>query len=332
MIRNYIFLLILLSSQISSYQRSMPCNAGYNAPYRIRSCLDVFTNFQFLYYQGIEEGLDVGSDQTTNGNATTIHIKGMDFSFDPGFKIGIGKYLNHDDWQVYFQYMRFHQTTSTSFTGDNITPYWSFQDAVYTQAKAKWKLKLDTFDLKLAREFFIGQCLTFKTHVGLRGAYIRQQYKATYEDFDTLTTSDNKLSSFGIGPSMGFDMKWFVCNQFHLFGDFVWGILHTSYTTFSQKIHSQGQLGNTSEMGEFTSTLKNDNPNFLRPEVEATVGLAWGRPYCSSKYYLDLKVGYNFHVFWDQNIFYTPVGTTYYSSNTGSLYLHGLMLSFGLHY
>lgn len=326
------FIFSLLLSSLCSAQICPPCQAGYNAPYRIPSCMDMFTNFQFLYYQGIEEGLDVGNDQTTNGNTITIRNQGMNFSFDPGFKIGIGKYLNHDDWKVYLEYMRFHQSTSTSFSGNMITPYWGFSNATYTEAKATWKLKLDIFDLELAREYFIGKCLTVNTHVGLRGAYIRQQYKANYEDIDTVTTSDNKLSSWGIGPSMGFDMKWFICNRFHLYGDFLWGILYTNYITFSQKIHTEGQLGNSSNVGQFTSNLTKSDPCFLRPEVEANVGIGWGRPYCSKKYYLDLKLGYNFNVFWDQNIFYRPSSTSYYYSNPGSLYLHGVSLSLRFHY
>ena len=87
MFKYYVSLFVFLFSSLAAGSCQVPCQAGYNAPYRIKSCLDVFTRVQFLYYQALEEGLDLGSDQTVDGNTTTVRIKGMDFFLVPALKL-----------------------------------------------------------------------------------------------------------------------------------------------------------------------------------------------------------------------------------------------------
>ena len=75
-------------------------SAGYNASARIevRGSWDVYTAVNGLYWQPLEDNLDLGIFSTSSTNQLPItggDVIGMDFDYSPGFQAVFGICLGH---------------------------------------------------------------------------------------------------------------------------------------------------------------------------------------------------------------------------------------------
>lgn len=353
-----------------------PCVCAYNAPYGIdvRCGWDLFVTGSFLYWKAAEENLEYG-DLSTNTNPSGTgnnfefndQAQEMGFEYKPGFKVGLGLDFDYDNWELYAEYTYLHSTISNSTTVNpedlsttTIHPSWVFNlgsvvnlfNSDFTEASAKWNVKLDIGDLELARQYYVGRHLTFRTFASLRAAWIRQTYTATYDNENNPTNlqisieSTSKTRSWGIGPRMGVDTKWLFCEGFRLFADASASILFTKYTTDSiDQLATQATAAGAPNFGvpfDVTSTYS-DNKHlcFLRPQAEMTIGAGWGDYFFCNKWFFDVEVGYTFNVFWNQNMFHRNITSNgpqphvgdgigrafIYFDREGDLYFHGLTVT-----
>ena len=66
----------------------------------------------------------------------------------------------------------------------------------------------------------------------------------------------------------------------------------------------------------------------LTPNLEAALGLAWGTYFDNMNWHFGLTAGYEFHIFWHQNLLLSCRNLTIYSeTKDGNLILHGLTIS-----
>lgn len=347
-----------------------PSNCAYNAPHGIDLLCDwnVFATASFLYWEAKEDNLELGAiivEDDVAGTVITnedITIVGMDFEYNPGFKVGLGYNFNFDNWQIYAEYTYHHSTTTASIdsipkeTGginnSNLAVFWKSSLVNDTdlaefepdRASSKWKMHLDMADFELAREYYVGRCLTFRTFGGLRAAWIRQTYNVEYEELFTsgnfenqvneILTASHKTKSWGIGPRVGSDIHWLFCNNFRIFIDTSVSILFTKYTTASIcslfEDYSSNDLSLNDEVN--TKTKRNTDPCFLRPTAEISLGLGWGDYFFCNKWYFDIEIGYTTSVFWNQNMFVNMLTNNNNNkfeifNKGGDLYFHGLTVT-----
>lgn len=335
----------------------MPCECAFNAPCRVGTCWDFFATGSFIYWQAMEDGTDVGYAPTFNsdGIQTGLQLKQMDFDFKPGFKVGIGMNTDWDNWEVYAEYTWLHLTNSRSFSvsdgtaiptsGEvNIAPWVptangfpsSSLDVASisgTSMKGRWQLKLDVVDLELARCYYVGQRLTFRTHYGLRGAFIRQHYNATLSTVNSLggefpapVTSFNQSHNWGVGARGGVDTHWMFCSGFYLFGNAAASLLYTQFGDDDDVKVNYTQNTTTAFGVSETGTVNIESGRrMLGPEFDMALGFGWADYIdCGNKWYLDLSAGYEFTTFFNQNAF-----RNFYSVNVSdtNLYFHGLTVT-----
>ncbi len=312
--------------------------SGYNAPSSIDVCSswDVFTTGSFIYWQASEDNLQLGINSDMTGsqalplNGTIIN---MDFGFKPGFKVGLGMNMGRDNWTLYSEYTWLQTNNSASFTEDDsqialslwTIPARSLSSELHS-ISGKWHLHLNLLDLVLQRNYYVGSQLTFSTYFGGRAAWINQKYHTTQTETTGSVSFDTsqKSESWAVGARAGLDADWLLGYGIRFYGKTAFDALYTQY-------------GRHAEIDNPTIATKDVNLheyaiNTIRPHSEIELGFGWGSYFDNNNWHIDLAAGYNFQVFFDQNMFIQFVGES--GSGVGSvvtrggnLYLQGLTTS-----
>lgn len=305
--------------------------SAYNAPGRIdvKGAWDFFASASFIYWKAMEEGLDVGIQRPTTLSTGTGHILYTNFKYKPGFQVGLGMNFNHDDWNLMAEYTRLHckNKKNHSYSTSYILPFWFYtleSAETLTSAKGIWKLRYDIIDLHLGRPYYTGTNLIFKPEFGLRGGWINQNFKAEYTtDAALLYYSKSTQHDWLIGPRASLGMDFLLGCDFVLFGKTALGL-------YFQKITNKYKM-----IDHDASTIQTTRSQkcFLTPNLELGVGLGWGTYFADNSWHFDVRLGYDFLIYWNQNHMrrladksdYSDLETT--ESAAGNLMMHGLTLT-----
>lgn len=333
-----------------------PENCGYNCPdsLDIKCSWDIGLYGAFLYFQAKEEGLETAIVTEIDPEPKTVEtqVVDMNFKYKPAFRVGFSANFCNDNWVLYAEYLWYHTTNAnTSFSIDaelnsilQVNNYWggfvngSFDQLSSTKrcdcydAEGSWKIDLDIVDLQLARKYYVGQCLTFMPHIGLRALWMDQKYKAEYFCLDfsllnesILLNSTSSFSSWAIGARGGIDTNWNFCAGIRFFGNTNLSILYTDYDSI--KSDSDALITTATDQFQAKGSFSTD-ACFLRPETDIALGVGWGDYFCCNSFYFDMAFAYEFHVFWDQNMLPNSGDySTIPSALRGNLYLHGLSIT-----
>jgi hypothetical protein len=317
---------------------------------------DVYFDGSFLYYYAREEGLDLansgqivnpsGSTYLTTSSVSNGAILSQTFNYQPAFKAGLG--ANFYEWIVSAEYTWIRQTTRTNRSAPAPVPIvtgigawvannW-FEQANATTGQglagsaisSKWRLVMDIIDLTAGRPFYEGQNLTISPFFGFRAAWIRQKINVTLDPSPLLTgitstsvESKNKSNCWGIGPRTGFGASCLLGMGFRLEGDAAVSLLYTSFTHIKHK-ESSAYASLPGTIG-----VSQNQTNVIRPELELGCGFGWGTYFFDQQYHIDLSAGYDFSIFWEQNMIRKVLDQTVtgVGSAANNLYLHGLNVS-----
>jgi hypothetical protein len=289
--------------------------SAYNHPARIdvNDSWDVFITGSFIYWQGIEGGLDLGhyyyTSQTAENPGAVVE---MNFKYKPGFKVALGTNLGHDNWILSAEYTWLHFSDTKSYADYldtiNIAEGWNYDDSCYL-LYAKWKFRYDMIDLEMARPYYLGTCLVFKPFVALRGGWIKQFYNwygatvAVSEETDyglsTLPTAydfaNNLQKTWLVGPRVGVNCDWIFFDDFRLIGN-------AAAALFYQNFNLTSDVGYYVEDTKYYGRILTDKNGQLTPNVEGALGLGWGSYFGSNNgWHFDLSLLYEVHYFWNQN-------------------------------
>jgi hypothetical protein len=299
-------------------------NYAAGARIEIAKDRDVYVNGSVLYWQAMEENLDLGHLDTSYIPTVPVSFprieKTIDFDFQyrPGFKLAAGMNLDRDQWDIFSEYTWYHTgDLSTSTNAVNAIIYLSVKDAnitnhVYDSAKSVWNLKMDFLDLLLARTYQVGTHLSFRTLYGIRGAWIRQRQTSTFASHTTAHTSGkysygytnqyyNKSISWGVGLKTGLETNWLLGHGIRIFGNGFVDILFTQYDLLLKQKFFETFTGTVDFYDWKTETQK--GVQFLRSHLDLELGLGYGFYFSKNERHIDLSAGYGFQVFWDQNMF-----------------------------
>ena len=268
----------------------------------------------------------------------------MDFDYHPAFKVSAGIGFNRDDWTACVEYTRFHSKDSNhkTISKDNLTELlilstWNASNQTFA-SKADWKLKNDLIDLSFGRPYYLGKKIVIKPHFGLRGGWIDQKYHLE----ETFLSDDTELNSFTnvksdswlIGPRAGVKTNWLLGKGFNFFGNIATSLFYQDFSTKYNYNYTTIVLETTRDI---SVNEKQDN-HYITPNLECALGLGWGSYFAKNKAHFNLSAGYEFHIFWNQNLMKSlaekvksGTGSTSDGSITetkeGDLMLHGLTVS-----
>lgn len=340
-----------------------PIQPAYASTSRIQICpgRDIYTSGSFTYWQPIQENMDLGIVSNNTGPVFGIFPYGINgnvvnpnFGYKPGFKVGLGVDLDHDDWDTCVQYTWFRGTgtTTTSLVPNTRTvlfPTWSipivevFGEVVtYSFASQTWSLHMDLLDWEIGRSYYMGNKLSFRPFFAARAAWIRQNLDVSYIDERiNFAVSNNrsvfisKIShSWAVGPRAGINSNWNIGNGFRLFGNAGGDILFTQYTKLlSEEIPLEGTdapphlfSASPAQIPGYTKIVKQKDLNCFRTHLNLELGFGWGSYLANNRWHIDLSAGYEIQVFFDQNMFRHFSNANQLANSqspNGNLYLHG---------
>ena len=310
--------------------------SAYNAPARIdvNGSFDLFITGSYIYWQPKVKDLIIARSIYLNNQGTSEYtFRKISPDYTSGFKVGIGKNFKYDNWCAYFEYTRFHSSDNMSFTLEDtvngtLQPTWLSSDNFgrnnFLTATGKWILHMDMMDLELSRPFYLGTKLIFIPHAGFRGGWLDQKIQAEYiPTADTTVTihSNNDFDNWLFGPRAGIDANWELGVGFRLFTNIATALLYQSNTV---KLYQENYTDPTT--ADINEIYK---PTQITPNLEAALGLGWGTYFDKNNWHFDLCIGYEFHIFWKQNLLRKVMNTNFAPVLTKSndLNLHGLLVT-----
>lgn len=271
-----------------------------------------------LYWEMREGGAENWGQVIPPAGATqNITVLQVPFNWSPGFRLGIGRQLQHDDWDVNFYYTRY-QTKGTdnavdgsggvyssylgnffvnNTTGGSISAY-----PHYASASMKWKFFFNTLDFELGRKFVIAPLLQVRPFIGLKGGIINQHMFTHWNNpvnVNTFTVATENLKNdfYGLGPSGGFDTTWKVYKKnkstFNFFANFS-GALMWGHWKFSDVYQNNIPL---------TVTVESSNINGACTVGRGLFGIEWNGEWYRTQ--VGVRLGYEAQVWFDQVQFYS---------------------------
>ncbi len=314
-------------------------NAAYNYPARIqtRCPWDFYADLSFIYWQPIQENMELGlANKTAVATGIDASVINMDFDFKPGFKIGMGGNFAHDNWDMHLEYTWFHNTNKQDSNGyaapGTILPSMGSPNQMgtqtYSSVSQKWNLKMDIIDLDLGRWCYVGTHLVVRPNFGARADWIRQKNVGNLTSATDTSVVTSRSSSWAIGPKIGLDSNWNIGSGFRVFGNGEADLLFTKYTRLRyNETHTNTQVS------DLNNTVRQSRVYAVKPHFDLELGLGWGTYLDCNNWYMDFAAGYEFQVFFDQNMFRHFNDSSMIGSSTlpnGNLYIQGLTATFRL--
>jgi hypothetical protein len=279
-----------------------------------------FLTADFLYWQAKEDGLEYALESkiiTSDPFTVESDLHDLDFNWNPGFRAGLGYIFgNHDQWDLslIYTYMRNdgHGSKSTNdLQEDPLSAMWApfVLGPFALEAKAHWHLSFNVLDCELGRNYFISKNIALHPHMGLRGAFIYQNYKADYVGVFRFTNgalsgntnykADNDFK--GVGLRAGTDFLWHFSSHWGLFGKAAGALFygHFHLEEDFRGLSLSGQGGSVSLNERNVSSSR--GMMRTRFNVDASIGIQWETFFSKKKRHLTLNLGYDLSHWFNQN-------------------------------
>jgi hypothetical protein len=164
--------------------------------------------------------------------------------------------------------------------------------STFGSAGGNWGCTVNVFDATLGKPYHISRKVIFNPHFGIRFAWIDQELGVDYGG--TAPANAIKFNAendfWGIGARMGVDTDWVLGYGFKLFSNLSSSILAGWFDTSQTfRLPGIGQPVNLS-----------DDPQMVVPNLELAAGFDWGTTFADCAYYLNIRAGYEFQVWWNQ--------------------------------
>lgn len=278
-------------------------------------CTDWDISIDFLYWEAIEKGLEY---------AVKRRIEEPRFYFKPAFRVGLGTHLGHDDWDLEFTYLQYNAHRSHRTFGAIQAVWTSPFSALWSEAKAKWKLHTHCFNVQLKNRLFISRAISLEPAFGLNLALIQQSFDVDYAASSLSSHIGMKNRSLNLGPLFSLNNRWSLSEHFDLLGVFSASLLASQ---FDVARHETGH----------TSVIEGNEYWAMRPQAAAALGFGWADCVFRSNrpVYYGLEVFYEAQVWWKQNMLYRFIDQTnsaMIAPTQGDLFFHGLTLNGYLHF
>jgi len=284
--------------------------------------VDFFADALYWY---TSETVDWAFTRTIEGISLESAYKTFSFNWAPGFRLGFGYNMLHDDWDTQASYTWFQSKafgeTSGLVTSAFLAARLSLLEPFKT-GKASLHIHYNMFDWTLGRSFFTSKSLLFRPSIGLRGGWINQKILSTWTipDFigplPLIANETIKQSFQGGGPTANARAKWCFGTLrkhfFYLSSEFVAGYLWGHWEIRDKFLDSL-------LTAIYVNTADRNFGSFL---LRANLGLGWDANFDHERAHFELRLGYEIEDWLNQfQIFSDASG-----SQNNDLILQGLHL------
>lgn len=291
-----------------------PYDLGLNCP------RDFYFHIDGLAFQAKQDGMEfaIQAREDTTEPGTPIapitygKVIGFGFSdgcgdldYNPGARVGLGFYLDHDAWNIDMSWTWVHVTNYKSVHADHdsvLIPLWllgsSDTGTFGNSASASWSACYNVFDVSLAKPYYVSRYLVLNPFFGARAADIHQEFSVHYAGStpDLKTIHHGEKNEFrGVGARFGVNSDWILGKGWWLFANVSTSILAGKFE-IHQKLNTPVAVTDAGEDGfDLHSDYFQNTPN-----MEIALGLAWSRAFDCNRYIVGLRASYEFVEWWDQ--------------------------------
>ena len=239
-------------------------------------------------------------------------MRSLGFKWNWGVRVGMGKNIGSENWDI----NAFYTTFTNSSDQKVVDAYSSFDEVTGTTAKGKTtgsfkgRINLNEVDINIGKSFFVSKHLHYHPYAGLMAAWVKQRYNLlTFNEIDASQTSipvagslnqnlEDQCKVFGIGPKVGLDTKWYLCNGFKINAALAGALLQSYYDVYRH------EHVNVHSVGDEPIDIENivDAPvHRLMPYARLVLGLGYEKFFMEGKRKLDLSLNWEMNQFWRVN-------------------------------
>ncbi len=318
-----------------------PENYGVNAPVGPKTCNgDFFINVAGFYWNAHQDGMEyavrnrvqnpgespeLSSIETLN-NLVDARYQTPDYGWDFGFKLGVGYTTTCDGWDIgvlwtWYKGKANDKIEAEPDDNETLVTLWSAfapvqGSVVYaTDITTNWKLELNLIDIELGRQFWTSKYLSLRPHVGLRVAYIKQDWNMSHrggswssrgavsgppaigsqDAFNNEAKINNDFK--GVGVRGGLNSEWNFGCGWALYGDMAASIVYGRFDIDHDETNRFAVTPHTKR-----SVLETEDTfRASRGMLDLALGLQWSTMFCNCSYGFTARLGWEHHLFFDQN-------------------------------
>lgn len=254
--------------------------------------IDIFADFLYWY---TSESVDWAFTLTQSQNSLQTSYKTFSFEWAPGFCIGFGYNMEHDQWDTQASYTWFHSKATDHARGSVTSAFLAARLSLlepFSTGRASLNLHYNIFDWDLGRSFLVSKYLALRPSIGIRGGWISQAIHSdwTIPNFLNLflfTASENVEQSFqGGGPKGGMLAKWCFGNlrkhSFSLISQFEAGYLWGRWSIRDKFVDNLSTV----------IYVKTFDRNFGSLVLHSFMGFGWDCNFDHNRSHVGLKLGY----------------------------------------
>lgn len=284
-----------------------------------------FITGEFLWWKLYEFDSDFVFSQKPSSTLFKGNVHGMNFHWDPGFRIGLGYVFDYDGWDLFANFTDYETRADKrkkAHEGGALFPLWGefITSPPLEEMHAKWHVHFYELDLLLGRNYFVSKYLSLHPFCGLTFAWIRQNRKARMQSDVAKYAIHEKNNFRGVGTRIGVDTQFFLGRHFSLYagasGALLWG-------NFS--VREKETVTPATTTGFHDNTV---HVHRMIPNVDVDLGIAYETNFNAHRNHLCIKVGYENQYWWNQNQivpFITPPNAASHAL-LQDLAMHGLTL------
>ncbi|NGX33449.1 MAG: hypothetical protein K1060chlam4_01517, partial [Candidatus Anoxychlamydiales bacterium] len=291
---------------------SYPKDVGLSCP------RDFYIHGEFLLMKPSENGLEYAMDQdhSTDDIFPLINGKIKGFSRDSdewdwkyGFRAGFGFYAMHDAWnfQADWTYIKIKSDSEVSNGGTGfLRPLFYPARGVVNDpmiihnASARWSGDYNTMDIMIGKPYHVSRYFTSNPMFGVRTAWIDQDYHVRYFQDDSFERNVwFKNDYWGAGLRGSYEGQFLLGSGWSIYGKAAFALLFGKFDLSQQSENpTQSVADPFNRLWEYKTE---DSFYSVQPNAELGLGFAWSKFYHKNQYQVSVKVGYEFHHWWDQN-------------------------------
>ena len=305
------------------YSDDCSVNILPNAGPSIRRDWNVFLTADFIYWTLKQDGMAHAISRTLESDTLASgKLLEMDWTSEPGFKVGLGMNLPHDGWDLVAQYTWITTNVSDSITGSDTTqviPYWLTSPdggffAPVSKADQSWNAHYNNLTLDLGRNTYMSQYMKLRLFAGLQAAWISQEAKAEYtsEGSPAKEVVDLSQDFYGFGLHAGLNNSFHITKSLSFFADTALSVLWGKFDL--------DRKYTPSEEGESGFKLDNDR-HTAQPVVNIESGVRYDLWFSENRYHVAIQAGWE-HTVWMFHNQLIKLPTE--ADHSGNLYLQGL--------
>lgn len=292
-------------------------------------------NFQFIFSQPRQDGLEytINNSATFGSNGLAVY---PDFDWFVGARGGVEYTFCFDRWNFNISGMVINVNSkdrqrqdvvdqpnfNTQFNSKGLIPVWTHPDSYagyiskvrYKFSDVKWEQQFYSVNMMLGKKFCISRQITFLPSFGLSNLIIFDIYKTHSKDgkifaINPSNTTLQPLSSYsrsqqdsyGIGPRVGVDTRWYFCQNSNFFAG-AFGTLYYSY--FYTKRHDKNNFQIQGQAPSVDELRIKHNISTIKPAIELMLGINYEHCIVCKNLtpkFIKFSLGYGIEYIWKQN-------------------------------